>query len=316
MEIKTVACIGAGSVGHSWATLFSSRGFQVYLQDVNEHILKQAVERIETNLKLLEQNKLLRRGESRAALKRIRTTTSVTEAVSQADYVQESVLDNYHDKKKIFKEMDAAAPDKTILASSSSGLMMTEIQKATARPERCVLAHPILPPHLIPIVEVVGGDKTSRETVITTRDFMIKLGKVPIVLNKEVSGYIVNRLTAALWREAVSLVANGVASAEDVDRAFCLGIGLRDPLFGPCLRAHVAGGGIERFIENYAQSYGNRWRTMETWTSIPDSAAKKVIESVNEMKTVRTKTLPDIERLRDEKLFEILRLILPEHPFY
>lgn len=316
MEIKTVACIGAGSVGHSWATLFSSRGFQVYLQDVNEHILKQAVERIETNLKLLEQNKLLRRGESRAALKRIRTTTSVTEAVSQADYVQESVLDNYHDKKKIFKEMDAAAPDKTILASSSSGLMMSEIQKATARPERCVLAHPILPPHLIPIVEVVGGDKTSRETVITTRDFMIRLGKVPIVLNKEVSGYIVNRLTAALWREAVSLVANGVASAEDVDRAFCLGIGLRDPLFGPCLRAHVAGGGIERFIENYAQSYGNRWRTMETWTSIPDSAAKKVIESVNEMKTVRTKTLPEIERLRDEKLFEILRLILPEHPFY
>jgi len=316
MEIKTVACVGAGIIGHSWATLFSSKGLQVNLQDIADDILKRAVERVESNLIFLEQKKLLGRGESKVALKRIRTTTSIAEAVGQADYVQESVLDNYDDKKKVFKEMDAFAPSNTILASSSSGLRMTEIQKATTRSERCVLAHPILPPHLIPLVEVVGGEKTSRETVMTTRDFMIRLGKVPVVLNKEVPGYIVNRLTAALWREAVSLVANGVASAEDVDRAFCMGIGLRDPIFGPCLRAHVAGGGIERFIDNYDQSYSSRWRTMETWTSMPCSAAKKVMESVNEMGAVRTKTLGEIERLRDEKLVEILRVMLPRHPFY
>ena len=303
-------------VGHSWATLFSSKGFQVNLQDLTEDLLKRAARRVEANLVFLEQKELLGKGEADAALRRIKTTTDIAEAVSQADYVQESVPDNYDAKKKVFREMDDAAPEHAILASSSSGLLMTEIQKATAKPERCVLAHPILPPHLIPLVEVVGGEKTSRETVLATRDFMITLGKVPVVLNKEVPGYIVNRLTAALWREAVSLVANGVASAEDVDRAFCMGIGLRDPLLGPCLRAHVAGGGIERFIDNYDQSYSIRWRTMETWTSMPDSAAKKVIESVNEMEVVRTKTLEEIEALRDEKLIEILRLMLPKHPFY
>jgi len=316
MEINTVACVGAGIVGHSWATLFSSKGLQVNLQDIAEDVLKRAVQRVEANLTFMEERKLLGRGESKAALKRIRTTTSVAEAVGQADYVQESVPDNYDDKKKVFKEMDAAAPRNTILASSSSGLRMTEIQKATTRPERCVLVHPILPPHLIPLVEVAGGEKTSRETITATRDFMIRLGKVPVVLNKEVPGYIVNRLTAALWREAVSLVANGVATAEDVDRAFCMGIGLRDPIFGPCLRAHVAGGGIERFIDSYEQSYSSRWRSMEVWTSMPLSAAKKVKESVHEMGAVRTKTLGEIERLRDEKLIEILRVMLPKHPFY
>ncbi len=316
MKVKAVACVGAGMVGHSWATLFSSKGFQVNLQDLTEDLLKSAVKRVEANLVFLEQKELLGKSEAEAALRRVKTTTDIAEAVSQADYVQESVPDNYDAKKKVFREMDDAAPEHAILASSSSGLLMTEIQKATAKPERCVLAHPILPPHLIPLVEVVGGEKTSRETVLATRDFMITLGKVPVVLNKEVPGYIVNRLTAALWREAVSLVANGVASAEDVDRAFCMGIGLRDPLLGPCLRAHVAGGGIERFIDNYDQSYSSRWRTMETWASMPSLAAKKVMESVNEMEVVRTKTLEEIEALRDEKLIEILRLMLPKHPFY
>lgn len=316
MDIETVACIGAGIVGHSWATLFSSKALQVNLQDIDEDILNGAVKRIEENLTFLENRKLLGRGESKAALKRIRTTTSVAEAVGQADYVQESVPDKYNDKKKVFREMDATAPCSAILASSSSGLMMTEIQRVASMPERCVLVHPMLPPHLIPLVEIVGGEKTSKDTVTATRDFMIRVGKVPVVLKKEVPGYIVNRLTAALWREAVSLVANCVASAEDVDRAFCIGIGLRDPIFGPCLRAHVAGGGIERFIENYNQSYNSRWRTMETWTSMPYSASKKIVESVNEMRVVHEKTLGEIERIRDEKLIEILRVMLPKHPFY
>ena len=149
-----------------------------------------------------------------------------------------------------------------------------------------------------------------------TRDFMLSLGKIPVVLNKEESGFIVNRLQAALWREAVSLVANEVASAEDVDRAFCLGVGVREPILGPCLRAHVAGGGIEHFIDNFDQSYSSRWKTMETWTSMPYSAAKKVIEGVNEMEVVRKKTMEEIEKLRDEKLIEILKIMLPKHPFY
>ena len=194
MDIKNFTCVGAGLIGQGWATLFSSRGFPVVLQDVTEDILDGAVRRITSNLKFLEAKKVLKIGEANAALKRIKTTTQIAEAVVSVDYVQESVPDNYDLKKKIFEEIDALAPEHAILASSASGLLMTEIQKVTTRPERCVLAHPMLPVHLIPLVEIVGGEQTSRETIETTREAMKKLGKAPVLLNREVPGYIVNRL--------------------------------------------------------------------------------------------------------------------------
>ncbi|MBA7620381.1 L-carnitine dehydrogenase [subsurface metagenome] len=189
---------------------------------------------------------------------------------------------------------------------------MTEIQKVTTRPERCVLAHPVLPAHLIPLVEIVGGEHTSPSTVKATRDFMKRIGKAPVVLNREVPGYIVNRLQAALLREAIDLVHKGIASASDVDTAFCMGIGLRDPLIGPFLRIHLAGSGVERFIENFSRSYQYRWETMETWTSIPPSAAKSIIKGVNEMEVVRTKTLEEIKSWRDELLIKILNVVRGE----
>jgi len=309
MDISKVSCVGAGLIGQGWATLFSSKGFEVTLQDVAEAILEKAVRGVTSNLTFMEANNLLRRGEANAALKRIKTTTHIAEAVSHVDYVQESVPDNYDAKRQVFKEMDAVAPNHAILASSASGLLMTEIQKGTARPQRCVLAHPMLPAHLIPTVEIVGGEQTSRETVKATYDFMKELGKTPVVLNREVPGYIVNRLQAALLREAIDLVDKGIASAEDVDKAFCMGIGLRDPLIGPFLRIHLAGGGVERFIENYSRSYQYRWETMETWTSIPPSAAKAIVKGVNEMEVVRTKTLEEIKSWRDEKLAKLLKVI-------
>jgi len=316
MNFQSVACIGAGFVGQSWATLFSLKGLQVYLQDVDKYALKKALERVESNLYFLSNKKIIKKREIKEALDRIIKTTKIEDSVRKADYVQESVPDIYELKNKVFKKMDSSAPECAILASSSSGLLMTEIQKSVSKPDRCVLTHPMLPPHIIPIVEIVGGKKTSKETIMKTRDFMIKLGKVPIVLNREVPGYIVNRLQAAIWREAVSLVTNGVASAEDIDRAFCLGIGLRDPIFGPFMRAHIAGGEIERFLRNFSQSYSFRWESMEAWTSMPDFATKKVIESVREIKAIQEKTFDEIQKIRDEKLIEIISIMLPKHPFY
>lgn len=309
MEINKVVCVGAGLIGQGWATLFSSKGLEVILQDVNEAILKQSLAAIRSNLRFLEANNLLKKNESAAALKRIKTGTSIGEAVVHADYVQESVLDNYDLKRKVFKEMDKAAPDHAILASSSSGLLMTEIQRVTARPRRCVLVHPVLPLHLLPLVEIVGGEQTSAETVMAAYDFMKRLGKSPVLLKREVPGYIVNRLQAALLREAIDLVDKGVASPEDVDKAFCTGIGLRDPIIGPFLRIHLAGNGVERFIKNYAQSYRKRWETMETWTSIPPSAANKIIRGVEEMEAVRTKTLDEIKNWRDQMLVKLLKTL-------
>ena len=309
MDITKVACVGAGLIGQGWVTLFSAQGVEVILQDVTEAILEKAIHQVTLNLRLLETNNLLRQGKANAALKRITTTTNIAEAVDLVDYVQESVPDNYDVKKQVFKEIDALAPNHAILASSTSGLLMTKIQKETKRPERCVLVHPVLPVHLIPLVEIVGGEQTSLETVKIAYEFMLKLRKIPVVLNREVPGYIINRLQAALLREAIDLIDKGIASAEEVDKAFCMGIGLRDPLIGPFLRIHLAGNGVEHFIENFSQSYSYRWETMDAWTSIPPSATKKIIQGVYEMDVVHTKTLEEIKSWRDEMLVKLLKVI-------
>ena len=309
MDIHKVVCVGAGLIGQGWATLFSSAGIEVILQDVTETVLEKAIEGVKSNLIFLEAKSLLKQGEANAALKRIKTSRLIGEAVREADYVQESVPDRYDFKKQVFREMDVAAPDHAILASSSSGLLMTEIQKATRKPRRCVLVHPVLPVFLIPLVEIAGGEQTSRETLTATYDFMKRLGKVPVLLKREVSGYIVNRLQAALLREAIDLVDKDIVSAEDVDKAFCMGIGLRDPIVGPFLRIHLAGDGVERFIENYSQSYRYRWETMETWTSIPPSAAEKIVKGVKEMEMVRSRKLEEIKIWRDEMLVKLLNVL-------
>jgi 3-hydroxyacyl-CoA dehydrogenase len=309
MEIRKVACVGAGLIGQGWATLFCSAGLEVILQDVTETVLQRSIEAVKSNLRFLEANKLLKQGEVDVALKKIKKSTLIGEAVRDADYVQESVPDDYDFKKQVFREMDIAAPDHAILASSSSGLLMTEIQTVALNPQRCVLVHPALPVYLLPLVEIVGGEQTDRETATVAYDFMKRLGKTPVLLKREVPGYIINRLQAALLREAIDLVDKGVASAEDVDKAFCTGVGLRDPIIGPFLRIHLAGDGVERFIENFSQSYHNRWETMETWTSIPASAVNKIVRGVKEMDVVRTKTLDEIKSWRDEMLVKFLRLV-------
>ena len=260
-------------------------------------------------MKFLETQGLVQKGSIEAGRDRIKTTTDIADACGHADYVQESVPDNYEIKKRVFEEMDAAAPAHTILASSASGLLMTGIQEVTTRPDRCVLVHPILPVHLIPTVEIAGGEKTSHTTVQKARKFMEQMGKSPVLLRREVPGYIINRLQAALLREAIDLVDKGIASPEEVDKAFCRGTGLRDPVVGPFLRMHIAGNGIEDFIENFAQSYRYRWETMETWTSIPPSAIDAVVKGTRDMEIVCEKSLGEMRAWRDEMLVKILKLM-------
>jgi carnitine 3-dehydrogenase len=309
MKISRVACVGAGLVGQGWATIFLSRGLEVIMQDISQEILNESMKHIWMNLKFLETQGLVQKESVEAGRDRIKTTTNIADACGHADYVQESVPDTYEVKKRVFREMDAAAPAHAILASSASGLLMTEIQEVTTRPERCVLVHPILPVHLIPTVEIAGGENTSRTTIQEARKFMERMGKSPVVLRREVPGYIINRLQAALMREAIDLVDKGIASPEEVDKAFCRGLGLRDPVVGPFLRMHIAGNGIENFIKNYAQSYRYRWETMETWTTIPPSAIEAVVKGTRGMEIVCEKSLGEMSAWRDEMLVKILKLM-------
>jgi len=309
MKISRVACVGAGLVGQGWATIFLSRGLEVIMQDISQEILNKSMKQIWLNLNFLETHGLVSKGSVKAGRDRIQTTTDIADACGHTDYVQESVPDNYEIKRRVFEEMDTAAPAHVILASSASGLLMTDIQKVTKRPERCVLVHPVLPVHLIPTVEIAGGEKTSPTTIQKASKFMEQVGKSPVALRREIPGYIVNRLQAALLREAIDLVDKGIASPEEVDKAFCKGTGLRDPVIGPFLRMHIAGNGIEDFIQNFAQSYRYRWETMEAWTSIPTSAIDAVINGTRDMDIVSKKSLGEVRAWRDEMLSKLLKLM-------
>jgi 3-hydroxyacyl-CoA dehydrogenase len=311
MLIEKVACVGAGLIGHSWVALFVMKGYQVDVQDVNEDLLVRAFNWIRSDLSFLAEEGLITRRDAEKAIGRMRMTTDISEAVSEADYVQESVFEDYKDKKRVFRIVDAAAPREAILASSTTGLLMTEIQKATKKPERCIVAHPWNPPLLIPLVELVPGEKTSPETVKTVYEFMKKLGKIPVVLRKEVPGFIGNRLQIAVWREAISLVDRGVASVEDVDKALCAGPGIRWAMMGPNLTLHLGGGegGLEYFIKHIGPTYSQVWGDMDNWTKIPPSAAKKITEGVKKMDITRGRTMEELVKWRDRKLMKLLRIL-------
>jgi len=309
--IEKIACVGSGLIGHSWATLFAMKGYSVTIQDVSKELLKEAIRRIESNLKLLAEEQVISESSIKEALGRISATTGVADSVRDADYVQESVTERYEIKKPIFKEMDRHAPEDIPLVSSSSGLLMTEIQKVTERPERCVIAHPFNPPHIVPLVEIVPGRDTSRKTIEVVRAFMEKIGKTPVILKKEVPGYLANRLSSALWREAVDLLDREVASAEDIDKAISSGPGIRWAIMGPYLTYHLGGGsgGIESFLKQFAPVLTGWLEDMNTWKKIPETAFAEIVEGVGEMTALQKRSMSEMVDWRDRKLIHLLRTI-------
>ena len=308
--LKNVAIVGAGTIGSSWGVFFASKGCKVNAYESLPEIREKILDRVDGGLRFLAENGLMAENEVESSFKRVRIANSVSEALEDVEYVQESTTEDYDVKKSIFREMDAVANSDVILASSSSGLLMSEIQKATQRPERCIIAHPFNPPHIVRLVEIVRGEKTSQETVEATRRFMAGLGKAPVILNKEVPGHIANRLAAVLWREAIDLVENDVASVEDVDKALCAGPGIRWALMGGHLTYHLGGGegGLEGFIDTIAKKgFTPIWEDMKTWTSISGSAKSKLAEGIR--REIEGKSLAELAQWRDDKLVKLLKVI-------
>ncbi len=306
--VKRVVCVGSGLVGQGWASLFALARYQVTLVDVNQKILDGAIGRVEEQMRFLEEVGLAKGAE--IASKLLSTTTSISEAVSRADFVQESVFESYPAKKEVYGKMDEAADEHVILSSSSSGLMMSEIQKAAkCHPERCIVSHPWNPSYLVPLVELSPGDHTSQETIKKTYELMEDIGKVPVVLKREVPGFIANRLSAALWREALNLVDSGVASVEDVDKAVVNGPGLRWAIMGPYLTYHLGGGkgGIEYLMRHIDVSKAKWLETMAKWTETPESAVEKAVKGVHELASVRSHSYDELEEWRDSQLVDILK---------
>jgi carnitine 3-dehydrogenase len=247
-EVRRIAIVGTGVIGASWAALYLARGFDVTATDPAPNAEADLLHYVETAWKTLTTLGL----STDASPERLKFTRDMKDALSTADFVQENGPERPDFKIKLFADMDDAAPPDSIIASSSSGLTMDVIQSGCKRPERCLIGHPFNPPHIIPLVEVVGGAKTSAEAINQAMAFYASIGKKPIHLLKAFPGHVANRLQAALYREVIYLVQQGVLSVADADIAVSYGPGLRWGVMGPSLQWHVGGGagGIRHYMEH------------------------------------------------------------------
>jgi 3-hydroxyacyl-CoA dehydrogenase len=302
--IRRVAIIGTGVIGASWTAQFLAKGLDVIATDIApdaETSLRRFVKAAWPALERLG----LAPGASQSNLT---FTHDMPAAVKSADFVQENGPERIDFKKRLYQQLDELLAADVIIASSSSGLTMSEIQSACRlHPERCVIGHPFNPPHLVPLVEIVGGAKTSEATIERAADFYTGLGKQTVRLRTEVPGHVANRLQAALAREVYYLVAEGVVSAADVDAALCWGPGLRWGIMGNMMLNHLGGGpgGIEHFFQQFTAPMTAWWKVLGQPVLTPE-VQKKLIDSVHA--EVGSRSIAELEAQRDEVLLGLLEL--------
>jgi carnitine 3-dehydrogenase len=268
-QIQKVAIVGTGLIGASWAAQYLASGLDVIATDPAPNAESNLRKSVNEAWELLTTVGFA----PGASRERLTFTADLKEAVSQADFVQESVPERALLKSKVFAQMDEVAPADTILASSASGITMDAIQLGCKHhPERCVIGHPFNPPHIIPLVEVVGGTKTSDPFIERAIAFYASIGKKPIRLRKAIPGHVGNRLQAALYREILYLIQQGVLSVEDADIAVSYGPGLRWGVMGPSLQWHLGGGpgGIEHFVKQFMDGFAGLMNKLEMPNVTPE----------------------------------------------
>ena len=239
-DIQQIAVIGAGLMGHGIAQEFAFAGYQVHLHDVNQAQVDAGIERIRDNLQLFVENDLARPDQIDETLNRIHGSTQLTVA-GEADFVIEAVIENLPLKQEVFRQLDQICPPHTILASNTTAQMPSQIGVFTQRQDKILNTHYFNPPYLIPLVELIRSPKTSDETLQVAYDLMVKIGKTPAIIQKEVPGFVGPRLQAAVIREAFSIVERGIASAEDVDLVVRNSFGRRLSVAGPFQVFELAG---------------------------------------------------------------------------
>ena len=300
-QIRRVAIIGTGVIGASWTALFLAKGIDVAATDVApgaEARLNEFLAAAKPQLESL--------GGLADRPGQLSFHADLADALKGVDLVQENGPERLDFKRTLYEQLDALLDADVIIASSSSGLTMSAIQTACKRhPERCVIGHPFNPPHLIPLVELVGGKLTSEGTIDRLAQFYTSLGKRTIRLNKEVPGHVANRLQAALWREVVHLVSEGVVSVADADTAVCWGPGLRWGVMGPTLLFHLGGGqgGIEHFFDQFTGPMTAWWSVLGNPTITPE-LRRVVVDGV--MAQARGRSIDQLAADRDAMLMGLL----------
>jgi 3-hydroxyacyl-CoA dehydrogenase len=300
---RRIAIVGTGVIGASWAALFLAHGLEVIATDPAPNAEENLREYIDNAWPALEQLGL----SSDASKEHLSFTTKLSDALKDVDLVQENGPERPDFKIKLFAEMDALTPETTILASSSSGIPIGVSQSSCKYPERCVIGHPFNPPHLIPLVEVVGSKKTSPATIERAIAFYTSMGKRPIHVRKEVVGHVANRLQAALYREIVYLIEQDVLSVSDADAAVSWGPGLRWGVMGPNLLFHLAGGqdGIHHFMEQFTGPMTTWWKDLGNPEFTPD-VKEKIVQGV--LAEAGNQSIDELAGERDGLLLGLLGL--------
>ena len=268
-KVRHVTSIGAGPIGAGWSAWFLARGYKVtaYLHDLagEEASLRSLIDTAWVSLEALG----LAAGASRDNL---HCTDNLAEATARADFVQESAPEDMGLKQTLYAQLGELVPTNVVIASSTSGLPMTDIQANCQSPQRTVVGHPFNPPYLLPLVEVVGGANTDPEAVKWVVDFYRVAGKAPLALSREIPGFVATRLQEAMWREALHMITNGEATAEDIDFAIVNGPGPRWAMMGPCLTYHMGGGegGMTYCLEQFGPAFKYPWSRLEAPELSPD----------------------------------------------
>ena len=306
-QVRRVASIGAGPIGGGWTAHFLAQGYDVtsYIHDPEE--LNSFQEIVQTAWISLEALGL----KTGASLERMRITHDLAEAVSEAEFVQESAPERLPVKQALYRQLGELVAQDVVISSSTSGLTMTEIQTECDSPQRTVVGHPFNPPYLLPLVEIVGGERTSPEAIQWAEQFYKIAGKAPVVLSKEIPGFIATRLQEALWREALHMVANDEATPEQIDTALINGPAPRMALLGQCMAFHVAcgEGGMATNLDQFGPALQLPWTRLEA-PALTRELRDKMVAGCGKMAAGRHFT--DMAAERDKGIVAILKAVSPK----
>ena len=303
-QVNYVTCLGGGPIGTGWTAHFLARGFDVtiYLHDPAEE--KSVRQLLNTAWNSLSEIGLA----EGASLDRLTITSDLTTAVANAQFVQESVPEILTLKQTVYEQLGNLVPDGVVIASSTSGLSMSDIQARCATPERTVVAHPFNPPHLLPLVEMVGGEKTDPSALMWAENFYRLTGKEPLILKKEVPGFIATRLQEAIWREALHMVNEGEATVEQIDAAIVNGPGPRWALTGPCMTYHIGGGegGMDYCLEQFGPALKFPWTRLVAPELTPE-LHREMVDGCDRMANGRNYAA--LAREQNTGLVEVLKAV-------
>lgn len=303
-DVTKVTSIGGGPIGGGWAAHFLARGYDVtlYLHDKAETPAFQAIlDTAWVSLTALG----LAPGASRD---RLRIVYDLEEAVSEAQFIQESAPERLEMKRALYEQLGRLVPSGVVIGSSTSGLTMTDIQATCSTPERCVIGHPFNPPYLLPLVEIVGGKQTDPEAVKWAGEFYKVAGKAPLLMKKEIPGFVATRLQEALWREALHMVANGEATPADIDIALINGPAPRMAVQGQCMAFHVAcgAGGMATNLDQFGPALKLPWTRLDA-PELTQELRNRMVEGCDDI--AQGRGFEDLAEARDRQIVAVLKAI-------